>query len=162
MTQKNDNNILLRDVNRGSFYKGPMVVLVNGNSASGSEFFANAMQDYKRAILVGSKTFGKATMQQIFALDSTSTVTDYVKITTEKFYRVTGKSNQKTGLLPDVEIPDIFDTFSKKEDKLDNALPNDSIKSKTRFQPLHANFSKIVENSQKRVTTSQYYSYNFV
>jgi len=157
MTQKNDNNILLRDVNRGSFYKGPMVVLVNGNSASGSEFFANAMQDYKRAILVGSKTFGKATMQQIFALDSTSTVTDYVKITTEKFYRVTGKSNQKTGLLPDVEIPDIFDTFSKKEDKLDNALPNDSIKSKTRFQPLHANFSKIVENSQKRVTTSQYY-----
>ncbi|MCO6176201.1 S41 family peptidase [Flavobacterium sp. NRK F10] len=157
MTQKNGNNMLLRDVNRGSFYRGPMIVLVNGNSASGSEFFANAMQDYKRALLVGSKTFGKATMQQIFPLDSTSTVTDYVKITTEKFYRVTGKSNQKTGLLPDVEIPDIFDTFSKKEDKLDNALPNDSIENKTRFQPLHTNFSKIAANSQKRVTASQYY-----
>lgn len=157
MTQKNAKNVILRDVNRGTFYAGSMVILVNGSSASGSEFFANAMQDYKRAVIVGSKTFGKATMQQIFPIDASSPTTDFVKITTEKFYRVTGKSNQNSGLQPDVIIPDLFDTFNTREEKLDNALPNDEITSNLRYQTLITNFKSAVNNSQNRVNNSEYF-----
>lgn len=157
MTQKGAKNVTLKDMNRGSFYVGPMVVLVNGSSASGSEFFANAMQDYNRAIVVGSNTFGKATMQQIFPIDENSSTTDFVKITTEKFYRITGKSNQKIGLKPDVFIPDIFDTFNTREEKLDNALPNDEIAKTLRYQVVHNDFSAIVKNSQEKIDASDYY-----
>ncbi|WP_339886862.1 S41 family peptidase [uncultured Flavobacterium sp.] len=122
----------VRDPNRGSIYTGPLVVLVNAYSASASEFFANAIQDYERGIIVGSKTRGKASMQTILPLNS-ETNDSFIKVTIEGFYRITGKSNQSIGTIPDVEIPFLFDNQIKREENTPNALQNDEVVPKMRF-----------------------------
>src|SRR5690606_11107237 len=106
-----------KDPNRGTMYDGPLVVMVNGGSASASEFVAGALQDYNRAIIVGGTTFGKATMQVTLPLDtavdfinplahSRKKENDFVKITTGKLYRPTGRTNQLGGLKPDILLPE--------------------------------------------------------
>jgi carboxyl-terminal processing protease len=79
------------------------------NSASASEFFASALQDYNRALLMGTGTLGKATIQSI-TLEKNDDK-NFVKISINKFYRVTGKSNQATGIIPNVTVPDIYETI---------------------------------------------------
>lgn len=109
----------LKDVNRGTIYDGPLLILVNGYSASASEIFAAALQDYNRAIVVGSPTYGKATAQVILPLDTTidiktgngSQLTDvFVKLTVEQIFRLNGSSTQARGVLPDIELPDLYQT----------------------------------------------------
>jgi len=132
MNDQQNKTETLRDPNRGSIYNGPLVVLVNAYSASASEFFANAMQDYNRAIIVGTKTRGKASMQTIMPL-SENNQDEFIKLTVEAFYRITGKSNQSIGILPDVEIPFLFDNQIEREEQTVNALKNDEVSSKMRF-----------------------------
>jgi carboxyl-terminal processing protease len=121
----------VRDYNRGMLYDGPMVVLVNGYTASASEFFAGVMQDYNRAVIVGSATLGKATMQTILPLDQDET--DFVKVTIDKFYRVTGKSSQYRGIIPDIELPFVLNDLLTREKDLPRAIKNDSIDVKLRY-----------------------------
>jgi carboxyl-terminal processing protease len=121
----------VRDPNRGSIYNGPLVVLVNAYSASASEFFANAIQDYDRGLIVGNTTRGKASMQTILPINTEQN--DAVKITIEAFYRVTGKSNQGIGIFPDVEIPSLFNNQMEREHEEPNALKNDEVIPKMRF-----------------------------
>jgi carboxyl-terminal processing protease len=99
---------IINDPYPGMIYKDPIVILINGNSASASEFFASALQDYNRALLMGTGTLGKATIQSIMALKK---MKNFVKISINKFYRVTGKSNQATGIIPNVTVPDIYETI---------------------------------------------------
>lgn len=148
---------ILKDTNRGMIYSGPLLLLVNGNSASASEFFASVLQDYNRAMLLGSTTLGKATMQQIIPVDKKQE--DFVKLTIEKFYRVTGNSHQMTGVIPDVKIPTLYDGIISRENSLKTALKNDKIQVKTRFTPYAKDIlGKLIPLSQFRVNSNAYFN----
>lgn len=137
----------IKDMNRGTIYNGPLLVLINGLSASASELFAGVLQDYNRAIIVGSPSFGKASAQVIYpmdpAFDPVSTANykatenkGFLKITIEKFYRITGKSHQQKGIIPDVYLPPFFYELGYKESELSCALSLDSVSKKIVYQPL--------------------------
>jgi carboxyl-terminal processing protease len=114
---------VLADDDAGTFYSGPMAVLVNRLSASASEIFAGAMQDYHRALILGGQTFGKGTVQTIQPLNHGE-----LKLTLAKFYRVSGQSTQHQGVIPDIQYPDVMDTKEIGESALPEALPWDSIR----------------------------------
>ena len=114
---------VLEDENSGAFYKGPMALLVNRLSASASEIFAGAMQDYHRALIIGGQTFGKGTVQTIQPLNHGE-----LKLTLAKFYRVSGQSTQHQGVLPDIGYPSIIDTKEIGESALPEAMTYDTIK----------------------------------
>lgn len=134
ISDKQQDYVVIRDEDRGTLYRGPMVVLVNGQSASASEFFAGVMQDYNRAVIAGSTTLGKASMQTILQLKGSKE--DFVKLTIDKFYRVTGHSSQYTGIIPDVEMPSFFEKLMPRESSMPMALKNDSISIDVTFKKL--------------------------
>jgi len=109
---------------RPAYYDGPMIVMINRLSASASEIFAGAMQDYGRALIVGSQSYGKGTVQTMSELSS-----GLLKYTVSKFYRVSGDSTQHRGILPDITLPPIFDAEEIGESHLETALPWDQIHS---------------------------------
>ncbi len=110
-------------------YDGPLAVLVDRFSASASEIFAGAIQDYKRGVVLGQRTFGKGTVQNMFSLDrwSSRNVNGQVTVTIGKFYRVTGESTQHRGVEPDVPLASPIDTTEIGESALEAALPWDRI-----------------------------------
>jgi carboxyl-terminal processing protease len=110
-------------------YDGPMAVLVDRFSASASEIFAGAIQDYKRGLVLGQRTFGKGTVQNMFSLDrwSSRNVNGQMTVTIGKFYRVTGESTQHRGVEPDVALASPIDTDEIGESALEAALPWDRI-----------------------------------
>jgi len=114
---------VLEDENPGAYYKGPLALLVNRLSASASEIFAGAMQDYHRALIIGGQTFGKGTVQTIQPLNHGE-----LKLTLAKFYRVSGQSTQHQGVLPDIAYPSIIDTKEIGESALPEAMPWDTIR----------------------------------
>lgn len=137
--------VYLKDPNRGTIYSGPMLLLVNGQSASASEMLAASLQDYNRAVIVGSPTFGKATMQQMFPLDTMikkptqhDLGRDMIKITTGKLYRLNGESAQMTGVLPDVVLPDAFDGIEYREKFKPNVLSSEPVAKNSYYKPLPA------------------------
>ena len=149
VNRKNKQSIL-KDYNRGSVYYGPIVILINGNSASASEFFSAAMQDYNRAMIVGSTSLGKASMQTILPLDDKQQ--DFVKLTVEKFYRITGKSNQIKGIIPDIAVPILYDSIVAREISYKTALKYDEIQLKARFTPFRKDYYPIIiEQSNSRL-----------
>lgn len=95
----------IKDPNRGTLYDGPMIILVNTYSASASELFAGIMQDYNRAVVVGDTTYGKGSVQNLYDSEDGSSG---VKITTEGFYSIDLKSHQKTGIIPDIVLPNYY------------------------------------------------------
>ncbi len=115
---------VLADEQEGAFYKGPLAVLVNRLSASASEIFAGAMQDYHRALIVGGQTFGKGTVQTVQPLNHGE-----LKLTLAKFYRVSGQSTQHQGVIPDISYPADVDTKEIGESALPEAMPWDSIRA---------------------------------
>lgn len=104
-------------------YDGPLIVLVNRLSASASEIFAGAIQDYGRGLVVGNQTFGKGTVQSLRPLRS-----GQLKITQAKFYRISGDSTQNKGVIPDIEFPSLLDKSKIGESSLDEAMPWDAIR----------------------------------
>lgn len=108
-------------------YSGPIIILINGFSASASEFFANVMQDYNLALIVGTKSLGKATIQEIVPLPNEKD--QFLKLTIGEFYRVTGKTNQYNGIIPDIEIPSLFDDQMYRENGYATAIKNDKIEN---------------------------------
>ena len=129
---------VLADETNDLYYRGPMAILVNRLSASASEIFAGAMQDYHRALIVGGQTFGKGTVQSIQPLNHGE-----LKLTLAKFYRVSGQSTQDQGIVPDITYPASVDTKKIGESALPHALPWDSIRpainaERNPFQPLLA------------------------
>ena len=130
----------LSDEVPGSIYNGPLVVMVNEFSASASEIFAGAIQDYKRGIIMGStSTYGKGTVQRNVPfgkpLDDLGIQTEYgaVKLTFQKFYRVTGSSTQRKGVVPDVILPDEYEFLKYREKDNESSLPWDEM-SRAKFQ----------------------------
>ncbi len=105
-------------------YDGPLAVLVNRTSASASEIFAGAIQDYQRGIVLGGQTFGKGTVQEIIPMNF-----GQVKLTRSKFYRISGESTQHRGVIPDISFPDFYDAYDDiGESNLDGALPWDTVR----------------------------------
>lgn len=107
---------------RRAAYAGPLLVLINRLSASASEILAGALQDYGRALVVGTQSFGKGTVQDITGLSS-----GQLKMTISKFYRVSGDSTQHRGVLPDIAFPSVYDVDEVGESQQDNVLPWDRI-----------------------------------
>ncbi|HEV7781065.1 MAG TPA: carboxy terminal-processing peptidase [Chitinophagaceae bacterium] len=140
---KDGKLVTLKDPNRGTIYDGPMVLMVNGQSASASEMLAASLQDYNRALIVGSNTYGKATMQEMFPVDTMSSreITgnergDIIKITTGKLYRVNGQTAQLIGVKPDVVLPDAFDGLEMGERFEKYPLIADTVKRNNYYKPL--------------------------
>ena len=120
---------VLQDPEPGIAYAGPLTVLVDRTSASASEIFAAAIQDYHRGVVVGQTTFGKGTVQNLIPLDrwSRQATEGQLTVTIGKFYRVTGESTQLRGVQPDIELPARIDTKDIGESSLDFPLPWDRI-----------------------------------
>lgn len=124
LVRNSDGRIdVLSGDSKTAYYTGPMAVLVNRLSASASEIFAGAMQDYHRALVLGGQTFGKGTVQTVQPLNHGE-----LKLTLAKFYRVSGQSTQHQGVLPDIAYPDEVDITDIGESALPAALPWDSIR----------------------------------
>jgi carboxyl-terminal processing protease len=121
-----------------AIYSGPMAVLVNRFSASASEIFAAAIQDYGRGLVIGQQTYGKGTVQNLYPLDRYAPGSDprfgQLTLTIGKYYRVTGASTQHRGVVPDIEVPSPVDAELVGESTRETALPWDQIQP-TRFTP---------------------------
>ncbi len=152
------------DPDKNIVYDGPLVILVNRLSASATEIFAAAMQDYGRGVVIGDKhTHGKGTVQTIISLDdftkyySLKTPSGSVRITTQKFYRVNGESTQLRGVVPDIIFPSFTDTMEIGEDTLSNALPWDTIAPVkfVTFMDMKKFIPDLARNSQARVAASK-------
>jgi carboxyl-terminal processing protease len=137
--------VTLKDVNRGTVYDGPLILLVNGSSASASEMVAGTLQDYHRALIVGSPTYGKATAQVILPMDTTvdlatyngqAQATSYLKVTVSKLYRITGFTAQRNGVQPDILLPDPPEALTEREADEKFALPATPIEANKYYTPL--------------------------
>ena len=147
-------------------YNGPLTVLVDRFSASASEIFAAAIQDYARGVIIGQQTFGKGTVQNLYSLDQ------YLKpeegpgygqltLTIGKYYRVTGESTQHRGVDPDIILPSLIDTEQFGESVRDSALPWDTIQT-TRFragEPLDSTIESLTANQVERAKSDPNFQY---
>jgi carboxyl-terminal processing protease len=142
MSDNTGKTDVLKDLNRGSIYNGPLLILINGQSASASEVFAAAMQNYHRAIIAGGPSFGKATSQVVIPCDSSHTKTDtknqsgFLKITVGEIYNVKGSSHQQTGIIPDIPINPSKNIFNYNEAALDNSLKISTTSKQSYYKPL--------------------------
>ncbi len=148
----------MKDNYPGSIYDGPLAVVVNRLSASASEIFAGAIQDYQRGIVVGTPTFGKGTVQTIVPLPSSH---GQLKLTQAKFYRISGDSNQHKGIIPDIIYPQEFDPEAIGESATENPLLFDTIKpvkhrTASLIRPLIPDLQKL---HQERVSTDPEFIY---
>jgi carboxyl-terminal processing protease len=125
----NGEKEVLDDTETGTLYGGPLAVLVDRFSASASEIFAGAIQDYRRGVVLGQRTFGKGTVQNLVPLSKWSSrpVNGQLTVTIGKFYRVTGESTQHRGVEPDVPLASPISLEEVGESALDDALPWDRI-----------------------------------
>lgn len=153
------------DRNPEVFYDGPLTVLVNRFSASASEIFAAAMQDYGRGVVVGEKTYGKGTVQNMVAVNEfvqyNGKPLGEVKLTIAKFYRITGSSTQHRGVIPDVELPSLYAAKEFGEDASKYALPWDQI-SPTKYEPVNLVTNKLGDIRSKhmqRMSGNKEYAY---
>ncbi len=143
-------------------WDGPLVILVNELSASASEILAAAMQDYKRAIVIGSKqTFGKGTVQNVIPLNNMLRSNEHgdlgaIKITTQKFYRINGGSTQLEGVKSDIVVPDRYSYIDLGERDQSNPLGWDKITpANYKAWDGYINYEKTIADSEKRMATSQ-------
>lgn len=159
---KDGKSSALNDRQFGAIYDGPLAVMVNEFSASASEIFAAAIQDYKRGIIIGSSsTYGKGTVQKTIPfgkpIDLTSGRTEYgaVKLTFQKYYRINGGSVQLKGVTPDVIIPDGLEFYKLREKDNTAALPWDEI-SKVPYDTWNiADFSAVVQKENAKIAENK-------
>src|ERR1700757_176530 len=148
----------LVDKSPDQIYDGPLVVMINRNSASASEIMAAAMQDYKRAVIIGTQSFGKGTVQSFLDLDNyllqqfdSLKPLGSVKVTMQKFYRVNGGATQLRGVTPDISLPDPYLYIETGEKEMDNPMPWDEI-PKAAYAPLdNIKYDKLKQKSEARV-----------
>ncbi|WP_091467935.1 carboxy terminal-processing peptidase [Flavobacterium urocaniciphilum] len=151
---------VLPDTDAKVQWEGPLVVMINNYSASASEIFAAAIQDYKRGIIIGSKqSYGKGTVQNVFELNEFVRGNQYgdlgaLKTTTQKFYRINGGSTQLEGVKSDIVMPDRFSFMETGEKDEKSALPWDKI-APADYQPLSVNYDKVIANSKSRIANNE-------
>lgn len=143
------------DFDPAIFYDGPVTVLVNRFSASASEIFSAAIQDYGRGVVIGEKTFGKGTVQNMVGLNEfvqfDNKPLGEVKLTIAKFYRINGSSTQHRGVIPDIEFPSIYADKEFGEDASEFALPWDQITA-TKYEPVNIVATKLSDLRSKHLS----------
>ncbi len=137
-------------------YTGPLAVIVNRLSASASEIFAGAIQDYQRGMVIGSQTFGKGTVQSLQPLGS-----GQLKLTQSKFYRISGASTQHRGVIPDILYPSAFDAADIGESALPNALAWDTIPTVNfpKYSNINDYLIELRQRHEKRALTTPDFTY---
>ena len=156
---------VLKDTDPSVIWDGPLVILVNEFSASASEILAAALQDYNRAIIIGSKqTYGKGTVQNVLSLNqfisgNTYGELGFIKLTTDKFYRISGGSTQLEGVKSDIVLPNRYSYVDIGERDLENPLSWDQINS-ANYSPLNKQLSydKSLENSKNRISKNEFFN----
>jgi carboxyl-terminal processing protease len=145
-------------------YSGPLVVMINSLSASASEIVAAALQDYGRAVIVGDRTFGKGTVQQVVDLDSSPLFNSLkplgsIKLTVQKFYRINGDSTQLKGVTGDIPLPDPYSAMDMGESSMDYPLPWDSttVLDYNKWDVTY-NMEELKDNSKKRVSRNKIFN----
>lgn len=131
-----------------AYYTGPLAVLINRMSASASEIFAGAIQDYQRGIVIGTQSFGKGTVQSVNPLSH-----GQLKLTESKFYRISGDSTQNRGVIPDISFPPLYDQNKIGESVLDNALSWDRIEGASHryYFDLKSDLNTLQSQHDKRI-----------
>jgi carboxyl-terminal processing protease len=160
---RDGNPNILRDRDRNILFDGPLAIMVNEFSASASEIFAAAIQDYKRGVIIGStSTYGKGTVQRIIPLEGSNNIISNnnqdlgtVKLTLQKFYRINGGSTQLRGVTPDIVIPDQLEYLKYREKDNPDALQWDEIQKATytTFKPFY-DINAIKSNSLQRIQSN--------
>ena len=156
---------VLKDLDSSIIWDGPLVILVNEFSASASEILAAALQDYNRAIIIGSKqTYGKGTVQNILSLNqfisgNTYGELGFIKLTTDKFYRISGESTQLEGVKSDIVFPNRYSYIDIGERDLENPLSWDQINS-ANYIPLTKKlyYNRTLENSKNRISKNEFFN----
>lgn len=147
---RDQNNRIYRNhrARAKAYYDGPMMVLIDRLSASASEIFAGAIQDYGRGLIIGSQSFGKGTVQSVQALPS-----GQLKLTESKFYRISGDSTQHKGVIPDIELPGLFNPVDIGESSYDNALGWDQIRGipHRRYDDYQTYLAPLLEKHRERL-----------
>ena len=154
------------DEDKSVKYDGPLIVLINSFSASASEIVAGALQDYNRALIVGSQSFGKGSVQNFIDLDRAISGSDdlkplgEVKLTIQKYYRVDGASTQLKGVEPDLHLPDVYDEIPTGERENDRALEWSKIKEVDHSQEVYtpSGLDKIKSRHKARIYESETYT----
>lgn len=158
---RGENPIVKGDIDPKMQWDGAVVVLVNEFSASASEIFAAAMQDYKRAVILGgNQTYGKGTVQNVLPINqfypNYKKDLGYLKLTIQKFYRVNGGSTQKEGVYSDIAMPSRLSYMEYGERDLDGALAWDKVdQAKYTQTNSYSNFADVVYNSKNRIANSE-------
>ena len=154
---RNEDPVVREDIDKNTQWSGSLVVLVNELSASASEIFAAAMQDYNRAIILGgNQTYGKGTVQNIIPINKFYPNYDkklgFLKMTIQKFYRINGGSTQVEGVYSDIAMPTRFSYMSYGERDLEGALKWDKV-PQANYKPINSyiNFSDVVTSSIERI-----------
>jgi carboxyl-terminal processing protease len=158
---------LMKDMNRGLIYNGPLTVMIDEFSASASEFFAVTLQDYNRAIIVGSTSYGKSTAQTVLPIvshryssleDLDFEPKDFVKLTVSCFYRVNGDTYQRKGVVPDIIMPSILDQLETGENVSPSAILASHIDKKTYFKtPYTLPREEVKQKYELRNTNNPYF-----
>ena len=156
---------VLKDLDPSIIWDGPLVILVNEFSASASEILAAALQDYNRAIIIGSKqTYGKGTVQNLLSLNqfisgNTYGELGFIKLTTDKFYRISGGSTQLEGVKSDIVFPNRYSYIDIGERDLENPLSWDQINS-ANYIPLTKKlyYNRTLENSKNRISKNEFFN----
>lgn len=156
---------IMEDRNPDIVWDGPMTVLINRNSASASEILAAAMQDYKRAVIIGTSSFGKGTVQSFIDLDNlllpnfdSLSPIGSIKITQQKFYRINGGTTQLIGVTPDILLPDPYAFIDNGEKELDNPMPWDEINKATYLPFDNIQYSNLKSKSKERISKSSQFA----
>jgi carboxyl-terminal processing protease len=157
----------LKDGNRGTIYDGPLMLMVNGYTASASEMVAGTLQDYHRAVIVGTPTYGKATAQVVLPMDTTIELdkdiskikTDsYFKVTVSKLYRVNGTTAQANGVQPDVVLPDMLEAHAERESDNPYVLISPAVEANKYFKPYPLmNIDNLKALAQQKINASSYF-----
>ena len=156
---------VLKDTDPSVIWDGPLVILVNEFSASASEILAAALQDYNRAIIIGSKqTYGKGTVQNVLSLNqfisgNTYGELGFIKLTTDKFYRISGGSTQLEGVKSDIVLPNRYSYVDIGERDLENPLSWDQINS-ANYSPMNKQlyYDESLENSKNRISKNEFFN----
>ncbi|MBI3521132.1 MAG: hypothetical protein HY062_17460 [Bacteroidetes bacterium] len=154
---------LMKDINRGSIFKKPLVVMINETSASASELFSNIVKDYNLGIVVGQTSYGKGTAQNVFPLDTNmlrirngmETAKDFIKVTNGKFYRLNCSTHQGTGVVPDIVLPASPGYSIYKESKEPFFIEPDVVTKTVIYNPNPViNVANLQQKSAERIQTS--------
>lgn len=161
--ERNKKPTLIKDVNRGSIFKKPLIVMINESSASASELFSNIVKDYQVGVVVGQNSYGKGSAQNILPLDTNilryksiaNSNKDFIKMTHAKFYRLNCSTHQGIGVVPDISLPSSPGSGLYKENKELYYLLPDSVVKKVVYSPLPALPIQILQaNSKERIDKS--------